>query len=353
MTHQTLVQRKFIILAIIVLLGIWVLYMSRIIFDGIMGSIIFFSIFRSWQIYLTQKKNWNASLAAFTIIIFSFIVLIVPFITLTWMVYAKIVYYKEYPEEINVYKEQVWGIIHQYTDVKNLNDLIQSVQSKVFTLFTDGLNSLTDIFLQIAMMYFILFFMLVEHENFERALMKYLPFKKRNITKLGTELLNITYSNLIGQSFICLIQGILVSIGFLIFGLDDPIFWGTVCFFLSFLPVIGSPMVFVPAGVLQIASGHTFSGVGIMLWGFVLVTNIDNLIRFYLAKRIGDVHPLITIVGVVIGLQTFGILGLVYGPLFLSYFILLVKIYEETYPPQQEVEPETIATNKEVIPHDQ
>jgi predicted PurR-regulated permease PerM len=352
MTHQALVQRKFIVLAIIILLGIWVLYMSRIIFDGIMGSIIFFSIFRSWQIYLTQKKKWNASLAAFAIIIFSFIVLIVPFITLTWMVYSKIIHYQEYPEEIEMYKEKIWSLIHQYTDVKNLNELIKSVQSKVFTLFTDGLNSLTNIFLQIAIMYFILFFMLVEHQNFEKALMKYLPFKKRNITKLGTELLNITYSNLIGQSFICLIQGILISIGFVIFGLDDPIFWGTVCFFLSFLPVIGSPMVFVPAGVLQIASGHTFSGVGIMLWGFVLVTNIDNLIRFYLAKRIGDVHPLITIVGVVIGLQTFGILGLVYGPLFLSYFILLVKIYEETYPAPVDTEPEIVVANKDVIRQD-
>ncbi|HTF80411.1 MAG TPA: AI-2E family transporter, partial [Cytophagales bacterium] len=304
-------------------------YASRIIFDGIMGSVIFYSMFRSWQIYLTERRHWGPSWAALVIIIFSFIVLVLPFITLTWMVYSKIIYLQAHPDEVNMYRDQLWNFVRPYTDVKNPNEFIQPLQSKIFTLFTDALSSVTNVMLQLAMLYFFLFFMLRGHEEFEHVVFKYLPFKEKNVVKLGTEMLNITYSNLLGQSFICLIQGILISIGFYIFGLDDPLFWGTVCFFLSFLPVIGSPLVFVPAGVLQIASGHTFNGVGIMLWGFILVTNIDNVIRFYLAKRIGDVHPLITVVGVVIGLNAFGILGLVYGPLFISYFLLLIKIYEE------------------------
>lgn len=327
--YYTSDQRKYVVLGLIVILGIFLIYISNIIFDGVMGSIIFFSMFRSWQIYLTEKKGWGPSWAAFSIIVFSFIVLVLPFITLTWMVYSKILFLQDNPDQVNLYKQQIWTLIEPYVDVKNPDELLKPLQSKIFTLFTDALSSMSNIMLQLAMLYFFLFFMLRGREEFEQNVVKYLPFKEKNIFKLGTEMLNITYSNLLGQSFICLIQGILIAIGFYIFGLDDPLFWGTVCFFLSFLPVIGSPLVFVPTGILQIATGHTVSGVGIMLWGFILVTNIDNVIRFYLAKRIGDVHPLITVVGVVIGLHAFGILGLVYGPLFISYFILLIKIYEE------------------------
>jgi len=87
-------------------------------------------------------------------------------------------------------------------------------------------------------------------------------------------------------------------------------------------------LIFVPAAVILISQGMTWQGVGLLIWGFGLVINIDNVLRFVIAKRIGDIHPIITVVGVVIGLPLFGLMGLVYGPLLLSYFIIAVKIYK-------------------------
>lgn len=65
-----------------------------------------------------------------------------------------------------------------------------------------------------------------------------------------------------------------------------------------------------------------------MVWGFGLVINIDNVLRLIIAKKVGDIHPIITIVGVIIGIPLFGIMGLVYGPLLLAYFLIAVKIYK-------------------------
>jgi predicted PurR-regulated permease PerM len=178
-------------------------------------------------------------------------------------------------------------------------------------------------------MYFMLYFMLINHHAFEKTILKYMPFQPKNSLRFGSELRSSTYSNVLGQGFIAFVQGSLVSLGFVIFNLSDPLFWGVICFFLSFLPIIGAPIVFVPAGLIAIASGHASDGYGILLWGFLLVTNIDNVIRYFISKYMANTHPLITIIGVIIGIPVFGILGLVFGPLLISWFFLLLKIYEE------------------------
>jgi predicted PurR-regulated permease PerM len=83
--------------------------------------------------------------------------------------------------------------------------------------------------------------------------------------------------------------------------------------------------------LIEIASGNTFNGIGIIIFGFVAVTNIDNLLRLWINKWIGNIHPLISITGIVIGIPIFGILGIVFGPLLISTFVLLVKLYETAY----------------------
>lgn len=160
------------------------------------------------------------------------------------------------------------------------------------------------------------------------CLLKYAPFRQQQALEFALELRDTTYSNVLGQGLISLVQGTLVGIGFVIFGISDAIFWGTIAGFVSFLPVVGSPIVFVPAAIIQLMNGHSASGWGLLLWGFIIVTNIDNVIRFSIAKRMANTHPVITVIGVVIGVPVFGILGIVFGPLLLSYFILTVKIFE-------------------------
>jgi predicted PurR-regulated permease PerM len=170
--------------------------------------------------------------------------------------------------------------------------------------------------------------MLVERESFESAMIKYAPFREQNARRFAEEMRNMTYANVVGQGFIAIVQGSLLSLSFYVLGYNDPLFWGIITTFISFVPVLGPPVIFVPAAVLQIASGNNFAGWAMLIFGFVIIINIDNVIRLIIAKKVGNIHPIITVIGVVIGIPLFGILGLVFGPLLLSYFFLLIRIYE-------------------------
>src|SRR5690606_6191586 len=169
---------------------------------------------------------------------------------------------------------------------------------------------------------------ILDYKQFEAGLFRFSPFKQENALRFGRELRNITYSNVLGQGLIALIQGALVTLGYWYFNFDDPIFWGVISAILSFIPVVGAPMIFVPASIYTIIQGDNFNGVGMLLFGLIIISNIDNVLRLIIAKRVGNIHPIITIIGVIIGIPLFGLMGLVYGPLLLSYFLITVRIYE-------------------------
>jgi predicted PurR-regulated permease PerM len=80
-----------------------------------------------------------------------------------------------------------------------------------------------------------------------------------------------------------------------------------------------------------LANGMTWQGIGLFLYGFIVIGSVDNVFRFWLQKRIGDTHPLVTVFGVIIGLNLFGFIGLVFGPILLSLFLLLIEIYAKEF----------------------
>jgi predicted PurR-regulated permease PerM len=91
--------------------------------------------------------------------------------------------------------------------------------------------------------------------------------------------------------------------------------------------VLGTPLVWGPAALYQFSQGANAQGVGILVVGFVIIINVDNLLRIMLAKRMGDIHPLVTLVGLVLGVEIFGLIGLVVGPLLVSYFLVLMEVF--------------------------
>ena len=97
------------------------------------------------------------------------------------------------------------------------------------------------------------------------------------------------------------------------------------------IPFIGGFLGIIPAFIITYASGNNFQAWGILLYGIIIVGSTDNLIRLFVLKRLDDVHPLITLVGVIIGVPLFGFIGLIFGPLLLSLFLVAIKIYKEEY----------------------
>jgi predicted PurR-regulated permease PerM len=322
-------QRNTIVLAILIILGCFILYSLRTIAGTLLSTIVLYTILVPVFNVFVEKLGIKRWIASALIIVLSLFIIVLPFLTLSILVVDKISEFQEDPIRVRVMMQKIDEFIGAKIDQPNLVDkLMTKVNVLAEELFPSLISGAANIILGLLIMYFLLYFMLVQKKEFEAGLLKYAPFREQNALKFAEELRLTTYSNVLGQGFIAIVQGALVSIGFFMCGIRDPVFWGVISAFLCFLPVVGAPVVFVPAAIIEFANGHTTAGWGLLLWGFIVIINIDNVIRLVIAKGVSDTHPIITVVGVIIGIPVFGILGLVFGPLLLSYFILTIKIYE-------------------------
>ena len=99
----------------------------------------------------------------------------------------------------------------------------------------------------------------------------------------------------------------------------------------SIIPLVGTAIIWAPVGLFLIASAETWQGVGLLVYSAAIITNIDNVFRFIIQKKFAEVHPIITVLGVIIGLNLFGLPGLIFGPLLISYFLIFIKMYQNEY----------------------
>jgi predicted PurR-regulated permease PerM len=322
-------QRNNIILAAIIILGCFLVFALSGLFSSILGAIVLFTIFRPVYLHLVEKKSWNKALVALLIMFTSLIVIVIPMMSLSIMVVNKIGSINK-----NTFNLQEW--VSKTDDYAGYNfhqphiaeNTLQKLGAYATELFPSILGGAAHILITLILMYFLLYFMFTQIREFESALLKYAPFREQHALKFAEALRNSTYSNVLGQGIIAVTQGTLLANGFWFFGLPDPVFWGVIGAFISFLPVVGAPTLSIPASIILMAEGHTLKGILLLAYGLLFIGNVDSFLRMMINKRIANTHPLISIIGVFIGIPLFGILGLVFGPLLLSYFLLLLDIYE-------------------------
>ena len=138
-------------------------------------------------------------------------------------------------------------------------------------------------------------------------------------------------SNALGIPMVAVAQGVIALRGFFIFGIKSPIFWAVIVTIGSMIPFVGSLLGIVPVFILSLSNGSTFQAWGILLYGFIVVGATDNLFRLFILKKLDNVHPLITLIGVIVGVPIFGFIGLIFGPLLISLFLIIVRIYKKEY----------------------
>ena len=152
-----------------------------------------------------------------------------------------------------------------------------------------------------------------------------------NLKIIGSEAKSMVRSNTIGIPLVAIAQGIIALIGFLIFDINNPFFWFTIVTVGSMIPFIGTFVGILPVFILTLASGDSVAAWGILIYGIVVVGSTDNIIRLLVLKKLDDVHPLITLIGVIVGVPLFGFIGLIFGPLLISLFLVIVKIYRKEF----------------------
>jgi len=231
--------------------------------------------------------------------------------------------------------------IGSYDVGAQIESLGSSLVNWVGTSAVGLIGTATRLAIQLTIAFFGLYYLIQSPDSAWKQVRPFIPFSGRNAEILRERFRDVTISTLIGTGLTASIQGLLVGLAFWITGIPNALFWGVVTVIVAILPVVGSALVWGP-GVLHLAlDGRYGMAIGLALWGAVVVGNIDNVIRPMVFRRWAQIHPFITIIGAFAGIQYFGLLGLLIGPLAISYFFELIRMYREEYL-EDETAPEVV-----------
>ena len=325
-----LVRQLFLIL-LILFLSVLIIEQMTPYLSGILGAITLYVLLTG----ITQKlikRGWKAGYAAGLVMLGSFLIILVPIGLIVMMLTNKIGKAVNNSERvIEVIKNQigVWeaDLGYKISDSIDTNAITGWVSSNLQNLAGGTFN----VFIAIGIMYFILYYMLVNQKALHNYLYAFIPLGESNIKRIGDESRAMVKSNALGIPLVALAQGIVALIGFFIFGVPDPFFWFVITAIGSMIPFVGTLLGIAPVVILMIASGDNLQALGIAIYGLIVVGSTDNIIRLYVLERLANVHPLVTLIGVIVGVPLFGFIGLIFGPLLISLFLLIIKIYKQEY----------------------
>lgn len=315
-------------LALLVGLGWLIFNQIAAYIPAFLGAITFYVMMRASMNKLVYKRKWKRGAAAAVLMFISFLIVLVPIWVLVSMLGTKISDAINHSQEVMAaLQKSVTQIEHRF----NIHLLSEQNFQKATTYITNSLPGILgatfSTILSIVLMYFVLFFMLVKSREMENLLYEYIPLKDENITWIGQDLNMLVYNNALAVPLIAVFQGIVGLIGYLIIGAPDPWFWFVITAITSMLPFVGAAAAYVPLAIYMLSTGPQWKGIAVLFWGFLIIGLVDNVFRIVIQKKWGDVHPLITAFGVIIGIDLFGFVGLIFGPIVIAMFMLLMKIY--------------------------
>lgn len=299
---------------------------------GVLGAVTIYVLFRKWMTILIVRKKWNPSFAAFFIMFLSFIGILLPIGGVIWMLSNKIGRaVNNSGQVVDAVKDQLNKVQHylgfDFTSKIDTTAITTWVSDKLQNVVGGTFNA----FIAIGLMYFLLYYMLTNRRALRETLIDYLPLANENVKDVGNEMQAVVRSNAIGIPLVAFAQGIIALIGFLIFGVEEPFFWFVIVTIGSMIPFVGTLVGIFPVFLISLSSGETFQAWAVLIYGIVVVGTTDNVIRLYVLKKLDDVHPLITLIGVIVGVPIFGFIGLIFGPLLISLFIALISVYKKEY----------------------
>ncbi len=210
-----------------------------------------------------------------------------------------------------------------------LDRLAKNTKDFIVNQAPNILGSIADVILGLFIMFFFIFYAFLNGERWLHDLRRNLPMEKAHRERLFDRMGSITSAVVYGQFLTAVIQGSLGGLMFIIFGIPNPVFWGVIMIILSFLPLVGTPIIWVPVALLELLQGRVLAGVGILIVGSVVVMNVDNLVRPYLISSRDNLNPVLILIGVLGGLKLFGFIGILIGPLLLALLQTVIELFRE------------------------
>jgi len=326
-SNNILLQLGF--LALILFIFVLMAKSMIMLVPGFLGAICLFVLLLTPHRWLVEKKKWNKVASVLFLMFTSAIVIIGPLYLLIQTLTKKIMVLLNDKEGIQSNIDRAVENLQTRFNIDVFNDnTIGKLTEWGIKLLESILNASVNSSMQLAVAYFLLYFMLLNHLKLEKGFYDYVPLKKSNLQKMNKDLKDLVISNAVGVPLTAFLQAIIAYIGYLIFGVEDAFVYFILTIFAAMLPVLGAAIIYIPLIILLLAKGDTNNAIGLLVYSLVIVGLSDNLIRFLLQKKMADVHPLITILGVIVGINLFGFIGIIFGPILFSLFLWLIKLYK-------------------------
>lgn len=324
--------RKYSLITIILGLGLLLFLKMTPFMGGILGACTIYIMVRDQMLYLTQKKKIRKSVTAIILLIEAILCFLVPLSLAVWLLISKL-------QTVNVDTATFVDTITNLADWirrKTEYDLLSKENISSIASILPGIGQflmggISSFAVNLFVLVFVLYFMLIGGTKMEQYIYELLPFSDSNKKHVMNEINMIVRANAIGIPLLAIIQGAIATLGYYLFDAPSALLFGFLTCFATVIPIVGTTLVWFPLAAYMAISGDWPHAIGLLLYCGLIVTNIDNLIRFILQKKMADTHPLIAIFGVVIGLSLFGFMGVIFGPLLISIFILCVNIFKEQY----------------------
>jgi predicted PurR-regulated permease PerM len=212
-----------------------------------------------------------------------------------------------------------------------MQDVVSKGATYIITKASNMLLSLPNIALNLFVAFFLAFYLFIEGGTFVERIKRGLPLANHHKKQIFEKLNDMGHAVIYGSIVIALIQGILGGIGFLIFGVSSPILWGIAMTIFALIPFLGTAVIWLPASIILVATGHPGNGIGLAIYGMLIVSTIDNFLRPKLIGKRARVHPVLVLLGAIGGIALMGFIGLFIGPLIIALLKAFIDIYESEH----------------------
>ena len=324
--------KQVIILLVLLLCIFLVLKELYIFFPGVLGALTLYILSRGSYFQFIYHRKWRKGWTA-GLYLAGYLALFALLVYLTFTLLGKRI--QPFLNDPSSMIDQARLSIQRWQEKTGFSFLspetVAGFQDRLVDLIPRLLNNSFLLIANLTTMLFILYYMLVHGKEMEDFIDKVIPLKQKNIHELAAETKHLVKASALGIPIISIIQGFAATIGYMIFGVNEYLVWGFLTGVFAFFPVVGTMLIWIPLVIFMYGAGDSWNATGLFLYSLIITGNIDYLARITLLNKLGHVHPVVTVLGVIIGLGLFGFIGLIFGPLLVSYVILLFRIYSNEF----------------------
>jgi predicted PurR-regulated permease PerM len=226
---------KAILTAVILVFAAILLYMLRVFIDAFLGAVILYVLFRPLMIHLCEKRKWKRGLAAVLILFLSFICVLLPVFSISYLIVSRLSLFFSDTSMVMQIVHDIDAKITATTGFSLLSaENIQAIQSQAAGYITQILSQSFSLLADVAILYFFLYYLLTNYGRWSSMIKEFLPLSHDKVHEFTAELKSMTFSNALGTPVLALVQGLFAWLGYWIFGVQEPLFWGLMTGFFFF-----------------------------------------------------------------------------------------------------------------------